>query len=231
MKPIQFDIRERLAIPESFGPACRFVAGEATIAALESRKLKVNVTRAGVRRTIDTFDLELNAVAGNIKIMLRDNGNKVVFGQGSSGAYDIRLRRESLVSIGPGSTSNGARIVGDISSFTCGRDCMLSDSIIVQTSDQHGLVDLATGEIVNTGETSVHLGDHVWVGRTASLLHGCDVGDGCVIGFGALVRDRFEPCQLIVGSPARTVRSGITWTRKTEELDAWSAQAVQAWPG
>ena len=53
------------------------------------------------------------------------------------------------------------------------------------------------------------IGDRVLVGMGAIVLNRAIIGDGCVIGAGALVTEnkRFAPDTLIVGSPARTVRS------------------------
>lgn len=70
------------------------------------------------------------------------------------------------------------------------------------------------------------VGDDVTVGHRA-VLHGCTVGDGCLIGMGAVVLDRavigaesvvgagalvtqgktFPPRSLIVGSPAKAIRT------------------------
>jgi len=52
------------------------------------------------------------------------------------------------------------------------------------------------------------IGDEVLVGMGAISLNGAVIGDGCLIGAGALVTEgkRFEPGQLILGSPARAVR-------------------------
>lgn len=53
------------------------------------------------------------------------------------------------------------------------------------------------------------VGDRVLVGMGAIVLNRANVGDGCIIGAGALVTEgkTFAPNTLIVGSPARAVRS------------------------
>jgi acetyltransferase-like isoleucine patch superfamily enzyme len=54
---------------------------------------------------------------------------------------------------------------------------------------------------------SSRVGNDVWIGRNAIFLPGVTVGDGAVIGAGAVVAKDIEPYHVVVGNPARTVRS------------------------
>ena len=89
-----------------------------------------------------------------------------------------------------------------------------------RTNLQDGTICHAT-----TGVTNTTLGADVTVGHRV-LLHGCTVGDSCLIGMGAIILDnveigewsfvaagslltpgkRFEPRSFILGSPARRIR-------------------------
>jgi len=53
------------------------------------------------------------------------------------------------------------------------------------------------------------IGADVLVGMGATILNGAVIGDGCLVGAGALVTEGkvFPPDTLIVGSPARAVRT------------------------
>ena len=53
------------------------------------------------------------------------------------------------------------------------------------------------------------IGDRVLVGMGATVLNQAEIGDECVIGANALVAERktFEPGSLIVGAPARAVKT------------------------
>ena len=53
------------------------------------------------------------------------------------------------------------------------------------------------------------VGDGCLIGMGARVLNGAVLGDNCLVGAGALVTEgkRFEPGMLIVGSPARAVRA------------------------
>ncbi|CAD7696816.1 unnamed protein product [Ostreobium quekettii] len=52
----------------------------------------------------------------------------------------------------------------------------------------------------------VTIGNDVWIGGKASVLPGVEIGDGCVIGAGAVVNRSIPPYSLAVGCPARVVK-------------------------
>jgi len=53
------------------------------------------------------------------------------------------------------------------------------------------------------------IGDNVLIGMGATILNRAVIGDGCLVGAGALVTEGkvFEPGSLIVGSPAKAIRT------------------------
>ena len=53
------------------------------------------------------------------------------------------------------------------------------------------------------------VGNNVLIGMGAIVLNHAVIGDGCIVGAGALVTEgkSFEPNSLIVGSPARAIRT------------------------
>ncbi len=54
-------------------------------------------------------------------------------------------------------------------------------------------------------------GDHVWIGARAMVLRGVSIGDGAVIGAGAVVTRDIPPRTLAVGTPARIIRDDVEW--------------------
>lgn len=47
--------------------------------------------------------------------------------------------------------------------------------------------------------------DNVWVGQNVAILPGVTVGEGAIIGLGAVVRQDVPACAIVVGNPARVV--------------------------
>ena len=53
----------------------------------------------------------------------------------------------------------------------------------------------------------MRFGRNCWIGMGAMILPGVQVGDGAVIGAGAVVVRDVEAYAVVVGNPAKTVRS------------------------
>jgi len=53
---------------------------------------------------------------------------------------------------------------------------------------------------------SVEIGHDVWIGRSAIILPGVKVGNGAVVGAGAVVTRDVPPYAIAVGSPAKVIR-------------------------
>jgi carbonic anhydrase/acetyltransferase-like protein (isoleucine patch superfamily) len=72
---------------------------------------------------------------------------------------------------------------------------------------------LTLGSRVTVGHQAIlhgcTVGDEALIGMGARVLNGAVIGSQCIVGAGALVTEGkvFEPRSLIVGSPARAVRS------------------------
>jgi acetyltransferase-like isoleucine patch superfamily enzyme len=150
---------------------------------------------------------------GNFTIHVGPDPIQLAVGAGTRCVVDIRMWRKPVVEIGAGTTINGCRMVVDDSEVVLGPDCMLSDDILLQGGDQHGLIDLHTLEMTNTARNRIEIGEHVWLGRKSMILPDVTIGPGCVVGAGAIVTASAGPCRYLVGVPARVVREGASWTR------------------
>lgn len=52
----------------------------------------------------------------------------------------------------------------------------------------------------------INVGNDVWIGRRAIILSGVTIGDGVIIGAGAIVAKDVPPYAVAVGNPARVVK-------------------------
>lgn len=57
----------------------------------------------------------------------------------------------------------------------------------------------------NCEPKAVHIGNDVWIGTRAVVLRGVDIGDGAIIGAGAIVTQDVPPRSIVSGNPARVV--------------------------
>jgi carbonic anhydrase/acetyltransferase-like protein (isoleucine patch superfamily) len=115
------------------------------------------------------------------------------------------------VALEPGaSVWYGAVLRGDNDWITVGRDSNVQDGSVLHTDAG---IPLAIGERVTIGHKVVlhgcTIGDGSLVGMGAVLLNGARIGAGCIVGAGALVTEgkEFPDGSLIVGAPAKVVRT------------------------
>lgn len=128
-------------------------------------------------------DLELNAMGRGARIEI---GREVGF----AGSVNISTQEGSQISIGSRSL-----IAGDT---------------VFSASDFHPIFDIATGERINQAK-DIRIDEGVWVGARSMVLKGASIGHDSVVGAGSIVTGSFGPNSMIVGSPARLLRSGIRW--------------------
>ena len=57
------------------------------------------------------------------------------------------------------------------------------------------------------GTKEIVIGKNCFIGCNALILKGTVLGDGCVVGAGAVVAGTFSPGSVIVGNPARVIRT------------------------
>lgn len=99
-------------------------------------------------------------------------------------------------------------------SLIIGDDCMFSKEINIYPSDCHTIYDIETKECVNKGGVVI-IEDHVWCGINVFFSKNSKISADSIVGAGAFVNGIFqEKNALIVGNPARQVRSGVNWDRR-----------------
>ncbi len=75
----------------------------------------------------------------------------------------------------------------------------------------------------------VLIGNDVWVGDQAIILPGVAIGDGAVIGAGAVVTRSVEPYTVVAGNPARAIRKRFSpeTIEKVAGLAWWDWSAAE----
>lgn len=150
----------------------------------------------------------------------------------------VHVARGSLVvpgtSFGYGTTIFGPGIFKGSAKIAIGRYCAVGHGVRMISSDHRtdhvnlqirlqkrlgfGDLDVARGPIL--------VGNNVWIGDAAILLSGVSVGDGAVIGAGAVVTRDVPPFAIVAGSPARVIRMRFS----EQEIARISELAWWDWP-
>ena len=88
-----------------------------------------------------------------------------------------------------------------------GSHCMISYYVCLRTL-AHNYSDLSV-PMKHQGqeEKDIVIGDDVWIGYGAQIMPGVKVGDGCVIGAGAIVTKDCDPYGVYVGVPAKKIKT------------------------
>lgn len=59
---------------------------------------------------------------------------------------------------------------------------------------------------IDLGERPVSVGNDVWIGANACVLRGVTIGEGAIVGAGAVVTHDVPPFTLVAGNPACVIR-------------------------
>ena len=80
----------------------------------------------------------------------------------------------------------------------------------VMDSDAHHIIGTNSVPMENT--SPIKIGNHVWIAANCMILKGAVISDNCVVGACSLVtKGKFSENQIIVGSPAKCIKSIDGW--------------------
>lgn len=225
-KTISFaDAKGFADIEGTFDSDCKLIIDPALLEQEPSkREISLHIRQFGKNKVIKNAVVILSRCSGSLTINFANDDAIIIFGEGCQGHYDLRVFRNAFFCAGDNTTSNGARIILDKSLVVLGSDCLLSDEILIQSSDQHGIIDLTTGEIINDTYHLVIVERHAWIGRRATLMPDIRIGEGSIIGACSVVTRDVPATTIAAGVPAKALKSNHTWSRHPEEPDARTAR-------
>jgi carbonic anhydrase/acetyltransferase-like protein (isoleucine patch superfamily) len=165
-----------------------------------------NVTWAG------NFHANIRILGSDCVLFFLDIGSEYV------ALPEVFLRsNEQFLFWGTGSSAVGCsmELEGERQGVVIGDDGMLSGGVWIRNYDMHAMHDLRSGALISRPPVTTVVERHVWLGQDALLL-GCErVGLGSIVGARTLVKGVVGPCLVTAGTPARTIRTDVSWGRDT----------------
>lgn len=88
-----------------------------------------------------------------------------------------------------------------------GNHVMMGPDVIILT-DNHGFarIDIPMTEQPTSTAKKVVIGNDVWIGTRVIILPGVNIGNGVIIGAGAIVTKNIPDYAIVGGSPAKLIR-------------------------
>ncbi len=123
----------------------------------------------------------------------------------------------SNVNIEPHATFNHALSIGDNSGIgenselygdiTIGNDVMMGTNCIIYTRNHaFDKTDIPMWHQGFSEVKPVVIGNDVWIGGRVTILPGVHVGDGSILGAGAVVTKDVPPYAIVAGNPAKIIK-------------------------
>lgn len=155
----------------------------------------------------------------NLRIYIRGDRHTIEINENCciSGCLWIQENGGSII-IGKNTTIERAHLAAlEGKSITIGEDCMLSHDIEFRTGDSHSILEVASGERINPAK-DIRVGNHVWIGARSVILKGVTLGDDAIVGANSVVTKDIPARTIAVGTPARVIKEGTTWSRDLREM-------------
>lgn len=119
--------------------------------------------------------------------------------------------QQSEIDVGPETEfSNNVSVIA-LERVSIGAKCLIADSVLIVDSDFHDVTpslrsDSAIRAVSDGRSSPTIVGDNVWLGSRSMVLRGARIGNGTVIGAGAVVVSSIPPNVVAGGVPARVIR-------------------------
>lgn len=128
------------------------------------------------------------------------------YGQGVHICTGTLIESPAEMEIGDGVFIGGNSRINAAGGLRLGQCCALAADITILTLEHRyrGAESIPYDDTIAL--RPVTLGDCVWVGMHASILAGVTIGEGAIVGLGAVVTRDVPPYAVVVGNPARIVK-------------------------
>lgn len=120
--------------------------------------------------------------------------------------YGAEIRCHRKLSIGKGSIIGDKAILDARNGLSIGKNVTLSSNVSIYTEQHdHRDPDFLCISTTRVKPCAVTIDDYVWLGPNVIVLPGVHIGEGAVVGAGAVVTKDIPPYTVNVGIPAKAV--------------------------
>lgn len=160
----------------------------------------------------DDFHINSNKFKGSkaeCYLKLHENANLNIEGRFKLyyGAT-IQIFKNATLSLGKGFINSNS-VIACAKEITIGDGATIARGVYIYDCDFHSIVDNEDNILNNS--SPINIGKHVWIGVNATILKGVNIGEGAIIGAGAVVNENVPPYCIVAGNPAKIVREGVKW--------------------
>ncbi len=131
------------------------------------------------------------------KLMLKSCGKRVNIEHGA--VFSARTALGDYSGIGVNARINGTCTIGDYV-------MMGADVTVITHNHAFDRTDIPMMHQGFEEERPVVIGNDVWIGDKVTILPGVNIGDGSIIGAGAVVTHDVPPYAIVGGVPAKVIR-------------------------
>lgn len=173
--------------------------------------------RVDLRGSNNTLIIDSGAKLGTLTIEFGCNNAYVRIGPNtgvSPFTGFLRLGEDAKITLGKNVSTTGPCFISSVegTTVTLGDDVMIASENEIRADDAHPMFDVHTELRINPAK-DITIGNHVWIAKRAVLLGGASMGDGSVLGYGAILKGAIPNNSVAVGSPAKVVRRDVAWER------------------
>ncbi|PCJ23429.1 MAG: transferase [SAR86 cluster bacterium] len=156
----------------------------------KAKRLGVKIQDFGNISVDSHLIMEENSRLGNVKVRLPE--------------------RKQPLTVGAYSYVRGGSEISHIRSI--GRFCSIGHNVVLgQAPDNHPISWVSTSMSVSKNYIAscefATIGHDVWIAHDVVIMAGVNIGNGAVIGRNAVVTKDVEPYQIVVGNPAKVVKT------------------------
>jgi acetyltransferase-like isoleucine patch superfamily enzyme len=134
-------------------------------------------------------------------------GNNVIIGKNAW--FDIsRYTKGAKISVDGGTQAGRNLVISACKNISIGKNCLLSYNVSIMDHDHNVLnpdISPLKGGITEGREVVIE--DECFIGAHSFILKGVHLGKHCVVGANSVVTDSFPAYSVIVGNPAKLIRT------------------------